>query len=73
MSYFNLQKHLEDSNDSNQNNLYVVANISNYDEYEKVVDEKLSKTFIDKEADSIMIASAIEKIEFESLQPYIVG
>src|SRR5690606_2623852 len=63
MNYYLMKKLPNDNPNGYNNNLYVVADITDMGAYEKAVDNRLLRTFIDNEADEAVINSTIEKIE----------
>lgn len=72
MSYYLMKKAPDDNSDHDRNNLYVVADITDFEAYESAVDARLFQTFIPEEADNVTINSTIEKIAMEELEPYIL-
>jgi hypothetical protein len=72
MNYYLMKRVPGEQTDKDSNNIYAVADITDVDAYNRVVEQRMSQTFIDMDADETERNEVFEKIQMEELAPYII-
>lgn len=58
--------------DHDTNNVYAIADITDFSAYDSAVTQRIRRTFLPDDADTTSIMSAIQQVALEELAPYII-
>ena len=72
MNYYLMRKAPNEQSDTNSNNVYAAAEITDVDAYNLAVEQRMAQTFIDINADEAARNEVFERIQMEELEPYIL-
>ena len=72
MSFFMLKKAPIDGSDTDRNNLYAVANVTDVDAYNDAVTQRMAQTFLVDTADETTVNETFERMQMEELAPYLL-